>query len=263
MGSLLTIDIGLAQVQLFMLVFIRISTIFMFIPVFDSNDVPLTVKAGLTLAATITLFPILPLEQVPFITNWLVLLTAILGEIMLGAAIGLAVKFLFGALMLGGELAGYQMSLAMANILDPVTSDQVPMIAQFFNLFAMLLFLTLNMHHWLLRALVQSFEIAPPLSLAFSGSITETLTRLAGDMFVIAFKVAAPVTAALLLTLVALGMITRTVPKMNIFFVAMPLKIIVGLLFVIFSLPFLASYLRILFPELLQNIMALIGMLVS
>ncbi len=261
MGSLLAIDVSLSQVQLFMLVFTRIATIFMFLPIFDSNDVPLTVKAGLTLAASITLFPVLNLEQVPFITGWLPLLIGVMGEIMLGAAIGLAVKFLFGALMLGGQLAGYQMSLSMANILDPVTSDQVPVIAQFFNLFAMLLFLSLNMHHWLLRALVKSFETAPPLSLAFSVSVVDLLTRLAGNMYVISFRVAAPVTAALLLTMVALAMITRTVPKMNIFFVAMPLKIIVGLMFVIFTLPFLASYLRMLFPELVQNILLLTGIL--
>jgi flagellar biosynthetic protein FliR len=150
-------------------------------------------------------------------------------------------------IQMAGQVSGFQMGLAIANIMDPATSMQTPILAQAFNLMAMLIFLAIDAHHWFFRAMVDSFAIIPPFQFVLSASFVGYLMQTAGTMFVIALKIGAPVIVVLILTSVSFGLMARTVPQMNIFIVAMPLKIIVGLLFVVFSLPYLQPYLRELF----------------
>jgi flagellar biosynthetic protein FliR len=121
-------------------------------------------------------------------------------------------------------------------------------------MFALLIFLTVNAHHWFLRALAESYRLVPPFGFQVSNSLMEQIVQLAGSMFVIGLKIGAPIIAVLLLTSIAFGLIARTVPQMNVFFVAMPLKIFIGLLFLGFSLPFLLSFLKQLFRGLGETI---------
>ena len=146
------------------------------------------------------------------------------------------------------------MGMALANVMDPSSSQQVPLLAQFTNLFALLIFIAINAHHWFIKALTHSFQMVPPLNVNFSGSLMEHLIKMSGNMFVIGIQVGAPVIAALLITSVAFGLIARTVPQMNVFIVAMPLKIGVGLLFLGFSLPYFSTFLKEIFGGLGQNI---------
>jgi len=147
----------------------------------------------------------------------------------------------------------------MAMVLDPMAGSQVSLIAQIKNIFAMLIFLTINAHHWFIRALVESFQIIPPLSFRISGSLLEQLLRLVGNMFIISLKVGAPVLAALLITTAALGIIARTVPQMHIFIVAMPIKIMVGLFIIILAMPTLMNYMEQLFAVLANDILYLLN----
>jgi len=165
------------------------------------------------------------------------------------------VRMIFAGIQLAGQLAGYQMGLAIANVLDPATSGQFPIISQIYNLIAMLIFITINAHHWFLRAIKESFTLVPPLGFQFSSSLADQLVSLSGNIFVIAVKVGAPIIVVLLLTSVASGLIARTVPQMNVFIVAMPLKIAVGLLFLILSIPYLVVFLRQIFHDFGSSIM--------
>ena len=251
-------NIPLQQLQIFFLIFLRVGAIMMFIPVFDSRNIPVLFKAGLAFSVSILLFPVLKLNNIPFIANAIPFGIGVAGEIMLGIIIGLSVKLIFTGIQLAGQLAGFQMGLAIANVMDPITSTQVSVIAQLNNLTAMLIFLTINAHHLFLRALAESFRLIPPLDVQFSNSLIEQLISLSGNIFIIAIKVGAPIIVALLLTSVAFGLIARTVPQMNIFIVAMPLKIVVGLLFMAFSLPYLISFFRQIFNESGKNILLLL-----
>jgi flagellar biosynthetic protein FliR len=173
---------------------------------------------------------------------------------MLGIAIGFSVKLIFAGVQLAGQLAGYQMGMAIANVMDPSSSQQIPLLAQYNNLVALLIFLTINAHHWFIRALTESYRLIPPLGVHLSGSLMERLVHLAGNMFAVAIQVGAPVIAALLITSVAFGLVARTVPQMNVFIVAMPLKIAVGLLFFGLSLPYFSLFLKKIFSTLGENI---------
>jgi len=255
---MVSFNISLPQLQLFFLVFLRVGAILMSIPVFDSRSIPVFFKIALALATSIILFPMLELEPLPMATNLLAMGVSVAGEILFGLVIGFSVKLIFAGIQLAGQLAGYQMGMALANVMDPATSQQVPLLAQFNNLIGLLIFITINAHYWFIKALSYSFQVVPPLSVNFSGSLMEHLIKMSGNMFAIGIQVGAPVIAALLVTSVAFGLIARTVPQMNVFIVAMPLKIGVGLLFLGFSLPYFAAFLKTVFGGLGQHIIIML-----
>ncbi len=194
----------------------------------------------------------------PVTTDLFTLGTGVAGEILLGLAIGISAKLIFAGIQLAGQLAGFQMGLALANVIDPATSQQVPLLAQLYNLIALLVFISINAHYWFIKALAQSYRMVPPLKVHFTSSLTEQLIQLSGNMFVIGIQVGAPVIAAMLITSVSFGLIARTVPQMNIFIVAMPLKIGVGLIFLGFSLPYFSAFLNKIFSGLGQNIILML-----
>ena len=251
---MLSLNISLPQIQLFFLVFLRVGAILMSIPVFDSKSVPLFFKVSLAFTTSMVLFPLLELAPLPVLNNLVAMGVSAAGEILLGLVIGFSVKLIFAGIQLAGQLAGYQMGMALANVMDPSASQQVPLLAQFNNLIALLIFITINAHYWFVRALAHSFQLVPPLNVNFSGSLMEHLIRMSGNMFVIGIQIGAPVIAALLITSVAFGLIARTVPQMNVFIVAMPLKIGIGLLFLGFSLPYFSAFLKKIFNGLGENI---------
>ena len=226
----------------------------MAIPVFESNSIPNLIKLALAFTTSIILFPMLQLNSVPVVTHIYTLGISAASEILIGLAIGFSVKLIFAGIQMAGQLAGYQMGLAIANVMDPADSQQIPLLAQFNNLVALLVFLSINAHYWFIKALTQSFRLVPPLNARFGNSLMEQLVNLAGNMFVIAIQVGAPVIAVLLITSVAFGLVARAVPQMNVFIVAMPLKIAVGLLFLGFSLPYFAAFFNKIFSGLGQQI---------
>ena len=254
----MNISIPLQQLQTFFLIFLRVGAIMMTVPLFGSKNIPVLLKGGLLLSVSIVLFPILQLDHIPFITEVIPFCLEVIGEIILGVAIGLSVRLLFAGIQLAGQLAGFQMGLAIVNVMDPQTSVQVPILAQFNNMIAMLVFLAINAHHWFLRAIVESFRIVPPFEFRFSYSLMEQLMILGSNMFIIAVKIGAPIMATMLITSVALGLVARTVPQMHIFIVAMPLKILIGLLLLSLTVPYLSSFLREVFNGLGNDVILLL-----
>ncbi len=215
----------------------------MSVPVLSSKNIPGLFKAGLALSFAIILYQIpglcracnLAIGTIPFCIG-------LAGEIVIGFIIGISVQLIFAGIQLGGQVIGFQMGLSVANVLDPLTNSQVSVTARFNDIMAMLIFLAVNAHYMFLRVIAESFQILPPLAFQFTRSLMDRLIVLAGNMFVIAIKVAAPVMGVLLLTSIALGLIARTVPQLNVFIVAMPLKIIIGLVIMGVSASLVASF---------------------
>jgi len=253
------INIPLAQIQFFLLIFLRVTSMMMIIPVFESRNIPVIFKIGLSFAVSLILFPVLEFDSFPVFTGLLPFALGVAGEIMIGVIIGLSVKLLFSGIQLAGQIAGIQMGFGMSRVLDPGMGTQVSSIGQILNLVALLIFLSINAHHFFLRAIADSFTIVPPLNFHFGNSLFQYLMILAGNMFVIAIKAGAPVMAALLLTSVAFGLVARTVPQMHIMIVAMPLKIAVGLFFLGITLPYLTSYFIQIFNNMGRDIYILLN----
>jgi len=246
------------QLQIFFLVFLRTGAFLMAIPLLNSSSVPVLFRLALTLAASLLIFPLLGVRLPSASADLLSLSVAAAGEVLIGMLAGLAIRLIFEGVQLAGELAGYQMGLAIAEVIDPASEDQVAILAQFTSLLATVIFLILNGHHWFIRILVESYHMIPPSGFHVNGAVLERLARLTAEMFLIGLKAGAPVIVALLLGTVAFGLVARAVPQMNIFVVSMPLNIGVGLVFLGLSLPHLAAYLKQLFGSVAPHAIALL-----
>jgi flagellar biosynthetic protein FliR len=239
--------ISLEQIEIFFLVFIRIGALLFMAPIFGSSRVQIRVKTGLALIMTFLLLPAISYRGPEQIGSIWDLSVGLLGELLIGIVIGFMIGLIFEAVKLAGQLVGFQMGFGIVNIIDPVSGGQYSVIAQLVNIMALLIFLSIDGHHIVLHALSESFETIPLLGFSFSGGLLDQIIRLTGGMYSIALKIGAPIIAISLFASVALGLIARTVPQINVFIVGFPLKIAAGLLGVGFCLPYVATFLRELF----------------
>lgn len=180
---------------------------------------------------------------------------------MTGVIIGYSARFVFAGIDLAGQLIGIQMGFGIVNIIDPKQETQLSIIAQFQGLLAILIFLSLNGHHWLLLALAKSFETIPLSGFAYSQPALAILFKMSGDIFVVAFKISAPVMVALFLTNVTLGVLAKAIPQIHVFMMSFPLTIAVGLLSLAASLQMLGYLLPQIFIKMQNDIVTLIGAL--
>jgi flagellar biosynthesis protein FliR len=239
---MLAFGVSLLQLQMFFLVFLRTGAFLMALPLIDAPSVPIFFRIGLTFVVSLLLFPLLNLGSLPFLADAFSLAVAAAGEILLGVLAGMSIRLVFEGVQLAGQLMGYQMGMAIAEVLDPATEQQVALLGQFISLMASLIFLIINGHHAFIRTLVESYALVPPLGFHVNGAVLEGLVRLTAEMFIIGLKAGAPVVVALMLGTVAFGLVARAVPQMNIFMVSMPLSIGVGLIFLGLSLPHMGAY---------------------
>jgi len=240
---------SILQFQSFTLVLMRVSPIIFLMPIFSGRQVPTLIKAGLTLTVSLILLPSVKIDPGHFPTDPYGLVYFMAAELILGFILGLSVKLVFAAVQLAGELASYKMGLAMANILDPQSETNNTLIAEFSYLFALLIFLLIDGHHWFFRALVQSFTAIAPGGLQLQGGVLPHFLKLSSDMFVIAVKLMAPIMAVLLLTQMALGLVAKMVPQVNVLLTSFPLTIGLGLFFLGLSVDLFGPYMRSLLEQ--------------
>ncbi len=259
---MITLTISVMQVELFLFIFLRVSAMTLTVPVFDNRNIPVMFKIGFCFVMALVLYPVVHLKIVVTTPSVIQFAIGAAGEICIGAVMGFVVRLLFAGIQLAGELAGFQMGFSIANVLDPMSSTQLPLISELMYMFAIMILLTVNAHHWILRAAAQSFTVIPPFGFHVSGSLMTFLMDAVRDIFVLAIKIGAPVIASLLLISLGIGLVGRTVPQMNVFMVATPVNIIVGIFFFSFSLPMMATYMAQLFDGIgreLFHAMKLIG----
>jgi flagellar biosynthetic protein FliR len=238
------LDIAVSQVIGFMLVVARLSGLFLIAPVFSSPMIPGRIKimALLVLAATLT--PIVAPTAPTVPASVLPLVLSLGTETIIGLAIGFSVAIVFAAIQVGASMIDTSIGFSMANIIDPINNAQGAVLGSFYSMVATLAFLSVNGHHWLLAGFKRSFTVVPPGATPdieqMLGNVFTTFTQL----FAMAFQIAAPVLVSLLLVDVVLGIVSRVVPQMNVFFVGIPLKIGVGLIAVIISLPTFTGFIE-------------------
>lgn len=213
-----------------LLTIMRVSIVVFMLPIFSTNNIPIQVKAAITIVLSLGIWPNLavqaPMPQHPFDVALM-----LLGELVLGLVLGMAVNFLFMGIQAGGELLGFQMGFTMINFADPLTGNQTGITAFFLWMVTALTFLALNGHLYMLRGFAASFSLVPPGGLLLGSVVLHQVLHLAGQMFVLALQIAAPVMVALFLVEVSLGLVSRTSPQIHIMEFGFPIKIGVGFFF--------------------------------
>lgn len=251
----------LQKVDLYILIFGRISGFFLTAVPFSGRNIPVQVKVGFASFVAFLIFTVLLPEKVVISGEVFGYFLQFLGEVLVGFIIGFLTQLVFGAFQLAGQIMDMQMGFGIVNVVDPQYGIQIPVLGNFKYILALLFFLTIDGHHLLLEGLVRSYELIPLGTMSISGSIYKYIFELAGGMFVTALKVSLPVVAALFITDLALGVVARTVPQMNVFIVGLPLKIGVGLVLLIVVLPLYIWLFGVVFERLFEDLERLLLLL--
>ena len=217
-------------------------------PVFGNTGVPMLIKMtlGVTLAAVVA--PTLPPVPIVDPTSWAGIL--ILGqELLVGVAMGFAMRLVFAAVEFAGEVASSTMGLGFATFFDPSSAGRSSAISQFLALVATMAFLAMNAHLVLVEALVESFFTLPISTTPMSISAPLEMVRWGGRIFSAGLQLSLPIVAALLITNVALAILTRAAPQLNLFGIGFPITLGTGFLVISLTLPYLGTPLQNLFNQ--------------
>jgi flagellar biosynthetic protein FliR len=217
----------------------RIAGMMLVAPAFSATTIPRTVRVGMIVMLTVLLQPaaLASLHAAPVLTA-----TAFVSETLVGFAIGLGVALLVGAAETAGDVMAVQMGLSGASLLDPLDTTQAPVLGTFMRLFATTLLLSLNFHTVMLGALADSAERFPVGSAVSLQGGALAVIQLGGMLFVLGVRFAAPVIAAVMIANVALAVLGRAAPQLNILTVAFPLQITIGLFALLAALPAMARF---------------------
>jgi flagellar biosynthetic protein FliR len=256
MGLTQNIHILLPQFQAFLVLVSRIGGLLAALPVFSGRTIPIKVKLGLVLTLSLMLAPSIPMPTVSL--DPVILAGGMLSEITIGVTIGLAVRLMFGALEVAGELLGIQMGFGAVQLFDPTTSQQTPMVAQFFTMLASLIFLSLNAHLFAMATIIHSYEAIPAFGAHLSSHLGEEILLLSQRMFTIGLKLSAPVLIAILLINVLMALLGRAVPQVQVFVLSFPITIAGGLLVLSLGMPFTVALIGSEFEQLQLTIEALL-----
>jgi flagellar biosynthesis protein FliR len=225
---------------LFALVLARCGGLIATAPVFGEALVPRTVRVLLAGALAIVLLPLAP--SVPkTMTGLPDLVMAALVEVALGLAMGYTARLTLLVFEMAGEAVSLQMGLGIASMVDPMETFRTTILGRWYWIVGMTLFLSLDGHHYVLRALAASMQAVPPGRGVLGGNAVAALSSFAADALGRALAIGAPAIGVLLATTLGLGLLARTVPQMNVFLVSYPIQIAAGILAVTASTPFLVD----------------------
>lgn len=233
--------VGLAELQVFLLTLARVATVFGVAPVFSLPRIPPLARVGVPAIVSLLLYPGISWDPAVFPLGWTPLAWAVATQVMVGFVLALSVWTVFIGVQLAGQVVDLAMGFGIVNVIDPMTSAQESILGQFLYLLAILLYFAIDGHLWLLRGFADSFRIVPLLGEHAPGDLFFAITRQMGFLFADSVQLAGPAIVVLVLTNLILGLLSRTMPQMNVFIVGLPLSIGVGLLAVAASIFFFAS----------------------
>ena len=231
-------NLNYAEFERFLFVFFRVGALVLFVPILGSRQVPSSMKIGFILFLSIAIFPLVEGRPLPEPRGIFDLAIFLISDVTIGLGIAFITRLIFTAVQIAGTVVDFQMGFGVVNVIDPQTDTQVSVTAQFHNIIAVLIFLAVDAHHFIIQAIVESFFIINPAEINFASITPEYMLYLFSATFTTAVKIAAPIMAILFFLSVGLGLVARTVPQMNVFIVGFPLQIGVGLLMVGLSISF-------------------------
>ncbi|HEV2814747.1 MAG TPA: flagellar biosynthetic protein FliR [Solirubrobacteraceae bacterium] len=233
---------GEQQVAGFFLVLARVSPLFVLAPLFSSQLLPPRVRGIVAVALAIGLVPVVARERIPLETFQFAGLVG--KELLVGLGFAFALGALFAALSVAGTFLDTSIGFSFGSIVDPITGSSAAVLAQLYALIGVLIFIAIGGDAWVIQGLARTYELVPLEAFPSLGSMTSgALTAFVG-IFGAAIQVAGPVMLALILTDAAFGMVSRVVPQLNVFAVGFAAKIVVGLLVLGVTLPFIAGWLN-------------------
>lgn len=225
----------LTNLPLLALVLARISGLVAFAPFFSGSGIPVKARALLAGAIAIVVLPFASTQfAVPADFGSIFIL--MIGELVIGLALGLMISTVFSGLELAGVLIGQQVGISMAQVFDPLFEEEASVLGQLYFWLAMVIFLLIRGHLILLGALIRSFRTLPPGKVVMDENLVGGVVGVLKLAFILALQVSAPVLVAIFLTTLALGFVGRTVPQLNIMTVGFSLRVVLGFILIVFCI---------------------------
>lgn len=219
--------------------FVRILAILMADPVFGNRLIPNRVKVALAVFVSLAITPLLdpppPISPATAIGLWV-----LAQQILIGVAIGFSMRIVFAGIELAGSLIGMQMGLGFANFFDPMNSAQAPVVGQFFGILAVLFYFSFDGHLLMLATMAESFHLLPVQAAPPNPTAWGMIAQSGGQIFLIGVVLSLPVVGVLLVSNVAIGIMTRAAPTLNIFAIGFPITLLVGMLMMYVTFPYFA-----------------------
>ena len=238
-----------------MLVLTRTSGIFFISPFFGSLNVAYKFRAAVAVMFAVILFPVVLKEYVIQAPPTLIMFAfTVAKELFIGWLIGLVAYIVLTAVSMAGKIMDMQVGFAVVQMMDPTTNQQTGLIGTFLYNLTIIYFIVTNGHHMIISALAESFRVVPIDLMVWNTSLPELITDLTAGIFLNGMKIAMPVTFAILMVNVGMGILARTMPQMNIFVVGIPMHLMTGMATVAIVLPFYILFLDVMFNEVYANI---------
>jgi flagellar biosynthetic protein FliR len=232
---------NLTEVQLvvFGLILLRMIAFVVSSVVFGSQNISVPVKILLSLTLTMMVFPTVHLNPADAaqMSEDLILLSA--REVLLGLSLGFLTRLFFFAVGMTGELVSISIGLGAAQIFNPLMGSNSNTVEQFYTTLATLIFFAVNGHHLLIGAIVQSYQLVPLAQMKLNMGPFAEIATFAQDMFVMAIKMCAPIIAAVLITNIAMGILGRAIPQINVLVTSMPVTLMLGFALMFICIPLL------------------------
>jgi flagellar biosynthesis protein FliR len=237
--------VGANQTAGFILVLARISPLFVLAPIFSSRMIPNRAKGVAAVALAIGMAPVAmqgATRAVP--TDAFALAELAVKEMLIGLAFAFAVAVVFNALAIAGSFLDTLVGFSFGSLIDPITGTQSPVLSQIYSLVGVMVFIAIGGDGWMIRGLAETYDLVPLLAFPSIGALVGGANAAFVNIFFSAIQIAAPVLIAVTITDAAFGIVSRVSPQMNVFAVGMPAKIIVAILLMGASLPFVAGYIN-------------------
>lgn len=231
-------EVYVLQFVLYLMLFLRCTSVIVLAPVLGHSAVPVQIKVGLGALLALALFPIMAAQGIHIDVEFGVLTVLAIQEVVTGLAIGLASGLIFAGAQAAGELIGFDLGLSLATAFDPETGPN-NIIGSFLYLAMVLVFLLLNGPQFIIQAIVLSYETVPIGGGAISGATMDKMLQMVGLVFIVGMKCAAPIVVASFLLNLALAVLARVAPQVNVFIISFPIKIGVGVLVLMAAAPIL------------------------
>lgn len=234
-----------ANIVIFVIIFTRISGMLFSMPLISTYPIPQQIKIWLCALVAFIMFPMVAAgahfavpQSIPELAIYL------FREFTIGYIIGFCASFLFAAVQIGGEFVSIQMGISMSQVLDPSTGEQTQVISQMYSYLATMVFIGLNAHQWLFAAVYKSFVTFPPgTEYVFTSNLVSQVLHMSASIFSIGISMILPIFCVMFVSEVLMGFMSKMMPQMNIFMVAIPLKIYVGLVLMLMFLSPTVTYL--------------------
>lgn len=225
------------EIYKYMLIFMRLGSAIMLMPGFSSSYINMRYRLSIALASCLVLLPFLSESLPPPAPDFLDNIKTCSIEIIYGIFLGMVMQFLFSALNLAGNFAGTAIGFSNAQVFNPSSQTQSLVLESFFSIIALTIIFVSDLHHIMISAVIDSYNLFPAGSPLPTGDFADFLSQTLNTCFITGFKLASPFIAFTIIFYVGMGLISRLMPQLNIFFLSLPLQIYLGLGLLFITLP--------------------------